>query len=75
MHSIVYMVILTRIVERFDCFKMTAVDFVASTAGQKAKSSSWKWSEFFFKHQAGPKRFLERRRFYQSQLAVTPALS
>ena len=57
MHSIVYMVILTRIVERFDCFKMTAVDFVASTAGQKAKSSSWKWSEFFFRHQAGPKAF------------------
>jgi hypothetical protein len=38
MHSIVYMLILTRKgVERFDCSKMTAVDFVASTAGQKVK--------------------------------------
>jgi len=38
MHSIAYMVILTRKgLERFDCSKMTAVDFVASTPGQKVK--------------------------------------
>jgi len=38
MYSIVYMVILTRKgLERSDCSKMTAVEFVASTPGQKVK--------------------------------------
>jgi len=39
MRSIAYMVILTRQgLERFDCSKMTAVDFLASTAGQKVQN-------------------------------------
>jgi len=75
MHSIVYMVILTRIVERFDCFKMTAVDFVASTAGQKVKIFWLEMERVLFQASGGAETFLERRRFYQSQLAVTPALS
>ena len=55
-------------VERYRLLQNDCVDFVASTAGQRSKSSGCKWSKLFFRHQARPETFLERRCFYQSQL-------
>ena len=59
MHSIVYMVILTRKgAEGFDRHKMTAVDFVASTPGQKVKNlPAGNGASYFSGIRRGRKRF------------------
>jgi hypothetical protein len=69
MHSIVYMVILTRIVERFDCSKMTAVDFVASTAGQKVKIFWLEMERVLFQASGGAESF-----FWSAAVSTNPNL-
>jgi len=74
MHSIAYMVILTRKgLERFDCSKMTAVDFVASTPGQKVKIFRLEMERVLF--QAGVAENFGAPPFLPIPTAVTPALS
>jgi len=62
MHSIVYMLILTRKgLERFQLLQNDWVGFCCEHSGSKGpKSSGWKWSELLFRHQAGLETFLER---------------
>ncbi len=63
MHSIVYVVISTRKgVERSDCSKMTAWILLPAPAVQRSNSSGCKSSKLFFRHQAWPETYLERRR-------------
>ena len=74
MHSIVYMVIITRIVERFDCSKVTA-DFVACTAGQKITIFWLEMERVLFQASGVAENFFGAPPFLPFPTAVTPALS
>ena len=70
------MVILTRKgLERFDCSKMTAVDFVASTPGQKVKIFRLEMERVLFQASGVAENFFGAPPFLPIPTAVTPALS
>jgi hypothetical protein len=69
------MVILTRIVERFDCSKMTAMNFVASIAGQKVRIFWLEMERVLFQASGVAGDCFGAPPFLPIPTAVTPALS